>query len=316
MYNLNNPDKRATREGFGKAILELGMKNKNIIALSAGVGDSTMAHSLKAKIPEQYIEAGIAEANLIGMSAGLALAGKIPFPTSFASFLPGRCYDQIRQSVCYSNLNVKLVATHAGLTVGQDGATHQMMEDVAMLRATPNIKIIVPCDALEAEKATYAVAKTNGPFYLRLGREKIPVFTDNKTSFEVGKSITLKEGKDITIIACGIMVYYALLAAEKLEKENVSVRVINMHTIKPIDKDAIIKAAKETKAIVTAEEAQIYGGLGSAVAEVISQNYPVPMKIIGMPDKFGESGKSSDLMKKYGLTDNEIYFAVKKLFNR
>jgi transketolase len=188
-----------------------------------------------------------------------------------------------------------------------------MMEDVAMLRATPNIKIIVPCDALEAEKATHTIAKEIGPFYLRLGREKVPIFTDEKTPFEIGKSVTLKEGKDITIIACGIMVYYSLLAAEKLEKEGLSARVINMHTIKPIDKDAVIKAAKETKLVVTAEESQIYGGLGSAVAEIVSQNYPVPMKIIGMPDKFGESGKPSDLMRKYGLTDNEIVSAVKEL---
>ncbi len=316
MYNLNNPQKNATRDGFGKAILKLGEEDKRIVVLGASVGDSTRAFDFKAKFPDRYVEAGIAEANMIGMSAGLALAGKIPFPTSFATFLPGRCYDQIRQSVCYSNLNVKLVATHAGLTVGADGATHEMMEDVAMLRATPNIKIIVPCDSLEAEKATYALAKETGPFYLRLGREKIPVFTDAKTPFEIGKSVTLKDGKDITIIACGFMVYYSLLAAERLEKEKISVRVINMHTIKPIDANAIIKAAKETKAIVTAEEHQIYGGLGSAVAEVVSQNYPVKMKIIGMQDRFGESGKASDLLKKYGLTDDEIYDAAKMLINK
>jgi transketolase len=316
MYNLNNSVKQATREGFGKAILDLGQKDRNIIALSAGVGDSTMAHALRAKIPDQYIEAGIAEADMIGLSAGLALAGKIPFPTSFATFLPGRCYDQIRQSVCYANLNVKLVATHAGLTVGPDGATHQMMEDIAMLRATPNMTIVVPCDSLEAYKATKAIAEFKGPAYLRLGREKLPVFTKKDTPFKLGKSITLKEGKDVTIIAAGLMVYYSLLAAENLGKEGISVRVINMHTIKPIDKEAIIKAARETGAIVTAEEHQIHGGLGGAVAEVVSQEHPVPMKIIGMKDEFGESGNAPELLKKYGLTDGDIVAAVKELMKR
>lgn len=312
MYNLNNETKLATRDGFGNAIIELG-KNPKIVVLSASVGDSTRAYKFKEKFPKRYIEAGIAEQSMIGMSCGLALAGKIPFPTSFATFLPGRCYDHIRQSVCYSNLNVKLIATHAGLTVGADGATHQMMEDIAMMRALPNLQIIVPCDSLETEKATKAISNISGPFYLRLGREKIPVFTNNDTPFEIGKAVTLKDGKDITIIACGLMVYYSLLAAETLEKENISARVINMHTIKPLDNNVIIKAANETKAIVTVEEHQIYGGLGSAVSEVVSQNSPIKMKIIGMPDTFGESGKPSELLKKYGLTDGDIVNAVKEL---
>ncbi len=312
MYNLNNETKLATRDGFGNAIVQLGT-NQKIIVLSAGVGDSTRAFKFKEKYPKQYVECGIAEQSMIGIASGLALAGKIPFSTSFATFLPGRCYDHIRQSVCYSNLNVKLVATHAGLTVGADGATHQMMEDIAMMRALPDLKIIVPCDALEAEKATKAIANIEGPFYLRLGREKIPVFTNDETPFEIGKAVTLKDGSDVTIIATGLMVYYSLIAAEALEKENISCRVINMHTIKPIDKDAIIKAANETKAIVTVEEHQIYGGLGSAVSEVVSQNSPIKMKIIGMPDTFGESGKPLNLLKKYGLTDKEIVNAVKEL---
>ena len=311
MYNLNNETKLATRDGFGNAIVDLG-KNPKIVVLSASVGDSTRAYKFKEKFPKRYIESGIAEQIMIGMSCGLALAGKIPFPTSFATFLPGRCYDHIRQSVCYSNLNVKLVATHAGLTVGADGATHQMMEDIAMMRALPNLKITVPCDSLETEKATKAIANVNGPFYLRLGREKIPVFTNNDTPFEIGKAVTLKDGKDVTIIACGLMVYYSLKAAEALEKENISVRVINMHTIKPLDKDVIIKAANETKAIITVEEHQIYGGLGGAVSEVVSQNSPIKMKIIGMPDTFGESGKPLELLKKYGLTDSDIVKAVKE----
>lgn len=312
MYNLNNETKLATRDGFGNAIVDLG-KNPKIVVLSASVGDSTRAYKFKEKFPKRYIESGIAEQSMIGMSCGLALAGKIPFATSFATFMPGRCYDHIRQSVCYSNLNVKLVATHAGLTVGADGATHQMMEDIAMMRALPNLQIILPCDSLETEKATKAIANVNGPFYLRLGREKIPVFTNNDTPFEIGKAVTLKDGKDVTIIACGLMVYYSLKAAEALEKENISVRVINMHTIKPLDKDVIIKAANETKAIITVEEHQIYGGLGGAVSEVVSQNSPIKMKIIGMPDTFGESGKPLELLKKYGLTDSDIVKAVKEL---
>jgi transketolase len=308
--------KAATRDGFGKAIVDLCAKNKDIIALAASVGDSTRAEKVKEKFPAQYVECGIAEQNMIGVSCGLALAGKIPFPTSFCTFLPGRCYDHIRQSVCYSNLNVKLVATHAGLTVGADGATHEMMEDIAMMRATPNMIVIVPADALEAEKATHKAAEHLGPVYMRLGREETPVFTSDNVPFVIGKSIQLKEGKDATIIACGLMVYYSLLAAEMLEKEGVNVRVVNMHTIKPIDKDAIIKAAKETKGIVTVEEHQINGGLGGAVAEVLSQNHPAKLKIVGMQDRFGESGKPVDLLKKYGLTENEIVGAVKVIIGK
>ncbi len=313
MYNLDNEEKRPTRDGFGKAIVQLGEKNKDIVALSAGVGDSTRAFKFREKFPDRYVETGIAEQNMIGMAAGLALAGKIPYPSSFATFLPGRCYDHIRQSVCYSNLNVKMVSTHAGLSVGYDGATHQMMEDIAMMRALPNLKIIVPADSLEAEKATIAVSKFKGPAWLRLGREKIPLFTEKKTPFKIGKAVTLKDGSDVTIIACGLMVYYSLKAAESLQKEGISIRVINMHTIKPIDKKAIIKAAKETKAILTAEEHQIYGGLGGAVAEVLSQNYPTKMKIIGMKDEFAESGPGLELMKHYGMTDKDIVQEVKKL---
>ena len=313
MYDLNNEQKEATRDGYGKGLVELGKTNPKVIVLAAGAGDSTRAYKFKEKFPERYIEVGIAEQNLIGISAGLALAGKIPYPSTFASFLPGRCYDQIRQSVAYSQLNVKLAASHAGISVGADGATHQMMVDIAMMRATPNLDVIVPCDAREAVKATIAVSKTNRPCYLRFGREKIPVFTLENTPFEIGKANTLKKGKDATIIACGLMVYYALLAAESLEKEGISVRVINMHTIKPIDKEVIIKAAKETKCIVTAEEHQIHGGLGGAVAEVVVQNHPAPMKIIGVNDTFGESGKPSELLEKYGLTAKNIIKALKAL---
>jgi len=316
MYNLNSDVKKGTREGLGDGLIELADKNKDVVSLSSGVGDSTKAFSIKKKYPERYVETGIAEQNLVGMAAGLSLAGKIPYASSFAAFLPGRCFDQIRVSVCYSNLNVKLVSTHAGLTVGKDGASHQMMEDIAMMRALPNMKVIVPADALEAKRAVVAVADEFGPSYIRLGREKLPVFTNVDTPFVIGKAVTLKKGTDVTIIATGLMVYHSLIAAEKLEQEGISARVINMHTIKPIDKDVIIKAANETGAIVTAEEHQIYGGLGSAVGEVVVQNKLVPMKIIGMPDKFGESGSAHDLLVKYGLTDKEIIKAVKEVISK
>lgn len=311
MYNLNSKERAATREGFGRAIVELGERNKDIVALSAGVGDSTQAFKFKERFPERYIEAGIAEQNMIGMAAGLTLAGKIPFATSFAAFVPGRCYDQIRQSVCYSNLNVKLVGTHAGITVGADGATHQMMVDVSILRALPNMTVICPADSREAEKATRAAAAMKGPCYLRLSREKLPIFIDENVPFEIGKAITLREGTDVTLIACGVEVYYSLLAAEALEKEGISARVLNMHTLKPIDKKAIVKAAKETKAIVTAEEHQVLGGLASAVAEVVAQSCPVPMRFVGMQDMFGESGKAAELLKKYGMDDTAIAGAAR-----
>ncbi|MBN2422873.1 transketolase family protein [Candidatus Woesearchaeota archaeon] len=316
MYNLNNETKKATRDGFGSALVKLGEKNQKVVALAAGAGDSTRAFKFKEKFPERFIEVGIAEQNMIGIAAGLALAGKLPFPSTFAAFLPGRCYDQIRQSVCYSDLNVKLVSSHAGITVGADGATHQMMEDIAMLRATPNLTIIVPCDALETEKAVFAVAEMIGPTYIRCGREKTPVFTLEDTPFEIGKSVILRRGNDATIIACGLMVYYSLIASETLEKEGISVRVINMHTIKPIDREAILKAASETGAIITAEEHQINGGLGSAVAEVLVENNPVPMQRIGMKDCFGESGKPSQLLEKYQMNDKAIIQAVKEVTKR
>jgi len=306
-------DKASIREGFGKAIVKLGEKNKDIVVLAASVGDSTQAYKFKAKFPERYIESGIAEQNMIGMACGLALAGKIPFATSFATFLPGRCYDHIRQSVCYSNLNVKMVATHAGITTGADGATHQMMEDIAMLRALPNLTLVVPADALEAEKATIAVSKIKGPCFLRLGREKIPLVTEEKTPFEIGKANVMRNGKDITIIACGVMVHEALIAADKLKEEKIDARVINLHTIKPIDEKTIIKAANETKGIVAAEEHQIMGGMGSAVAEVVVKNKPVPMRFIGMNDCFGESGKADELMDNYGFRSKNIIKAVKEI---
>jgi transketolase len=308
-------DMKATREGLGNALKKLAETNKEVVALAAGVGDSTQSLNMKKLHPERYIEAGIAEQNMVTMAAGLALAGKIPFASSFASFLPGRCFDQIRQSVCYANLNVKLVSTHAGLTVGPDGATHQMMEDIAMMRALPNMTVVVPCDALEAERAVLHAAEMRGPIYIRLGREKMPVLTQDK-KFELGKGMLMRQGKDLTIIATGIMVNEAMVAAEELEKDGISARVINIHTIKPIDEEMILQAAKETKHIVTAEEHQVYGGLGGAVAELLSKKLPTKMSIVGMKDTFGESGSAKDLMKKYGLDSATIVSASKELLQQ
>ncbi len=308
-------DKRATRDGFGKAIEDIGSDEK-IIVLAAGTGDSTRAHKFRAKFPERYIECGISEQNMIGMAAGVSLDNRIPIATTFAAFLPGRCFDQIRQSVCYSNLNVKLAATHAGLTVGPDGATHQMMEDIAMLRALPNMTIIVPCDANEAEAATKAMIKHTGPVYLRLGRPKVDVITAADETFKIGISKKLNQGDDCTIISCGYMVGESIKACKSLEKEGIRCRLINMHTIKPIDKEAIIKAAKETGCIVTAEEHQKAGGLGSAVAEALAEALPTPLIRVGMDDSFGESGKPEELMDKYGLTAKAISDAARMVMKK
>jgi len=304
---------RSVRDGFGKALVELGKKNKNILAFSADLAGSVRTNWFAAEFPDRHFEVGIAEQNMAGIASGLAACGKIPFIGSFAVFNPGRNLDQIRSSIAYSNMNVKIIGAHAGITVGQDGATHQALEDISITRALPNMTVLVPCDYDEMFNATIASAEHKGPVYIRSGRPKIPDITKPEDKFEIGKAKLMKQGKDVTIIACGIMVSKALEAAELLEKDKISVRVINMHTIKPIDKDAIIKAAKETKAIITAEEHQVIGGLGSAVAEVVVQNHPVPMEFVGIKDSFGESGSGDELLEKYGLTSKDIVKAVKNL---
>ncbi len=311
MYTLKCEEKRSTREAFGEELARLGEENKDIMALAAGCSDSTKVNIFAKKFPERYVEAGIAEANMVGMAAGLALAGKVPFVSSFAVFVPGRCYDHIRQSVCYSNLNVKLVGTHFGITVGPDGATHQMLEDIAMMRTLPNMTVLHPADGLEAEKATRAAAEMKGPCYLRLSRNKVPTFTNKDTPFEIGKAVQLRDGSDLTLIATGPLVYKGLKAAEALEKEGISARVLNMHTIKPLDEEAIVDVARDTGAIVTIEEHQMAAGLGGAVAEVVSQRHPVPMRIVGMPDTFGESGNPDKLLEKYGFTEESIALAAR-----
>ena len=304
---------RSVRDGFGKALVELGKKNKNIVAFSADLAGSVRTNWFAAEFPDRHFEVGIAEQNMAGIASGLAACGKIPFIGSFAVFNPGRNLDQIRSSIAYSNMNVKIIGAHAGITVGQDGATHQALEDISITRALPNMTVLVPCDYDEMFNATIASAEHKGPVYIRSGRPKIPDITKPEDKFVIGKAKLMKQGKDVTIIACGIMVSKALEAAELLEKDKISVRVINMHTIKPIDKDAIIKAAKETKAIITAEEHQVIGGLGSAVAEVVVQNHPVPMEFVGIKDSFGESGSGDELLEKYGLTSKDIVKAVKNL---
>jgi len=307
-----------TREGFGQAMMELAKENPNVVALCADLTTSLRLKKFEEKYPDRFIQVGVAEQNMVSVAAGLALGGKIPFAASYAVFNPGRTWDQIRVSICYSSLNVKLIGGHTGLSTGPDGATHQALEDLALVRVLPNMAVIVPCDNEEARKATHAIAQKQGPCYLRLGRTKVADVTNTKTNFKIGQANTVKEGSDVTIIACGIMVQKALVAAEQLAKENISVRVVNMHTIKPIDKKVIIKAANETKLIVTAEEHQITGGLGSAVAEIIVQetgttiNKATPVRMIGMQDCFGESGSAEELLEKYGLTSEAIYKTIKE----
>ncbi|MEI7934536.1 MAG: transketolase family protein [Chlorobiaceae bacterium] len=307
---------KATRTGFGEALLEIARENSSVVALCADLTGSLNMNLFRDAFPDRFIQTGIAEANMISMAAGLATTGKIPVAASFAVFATGRVYDQIRQSVCYSNLNVKICASHAGLTLGEDGATHQILEDIGLMRGLPRMTVVVPSDYSETIRATKAIIKHEGPVYLRFGRPNIPDFSLDEDGFEIGKSIELHPGKDVTVIACGIMVWKALEAARILEKEGVGVRVINMHTIKPIDTLAIVRAANDTGAIVTAEEHQIYNGLGDAVSHVCALNIPVPIEMVGVEDQFGESGKADDLLEKYKLTTadilEKIYLALRR----
>lgn len=306
-------NKIATRQAYGNALKELAVTNKNVVVLDADLSKSTMTANFKEVAPERFLNMGIAEGNMMSVAAGLASCGKVVFASTFAIFAAGRAFEQIRNSIAYPHLNVKVCATHAGLTVGEDGASHQAVEDLSLMRSIPGMTVISPSDGIEAEAAIKAVSEFNGPCYVRLGR--MPVNTVNDFEgykFEIGKGVKLKEGKDATIIANGIMVDAALEAKEILLGEGIDVSVINIHTLKPIDEEIIIKAAKETGAIVTAEEHNVIGGLGSAVSEVVSENYPVPVLKVGIKDVFGESGKPADLLEKYGLTANEIVKSVKK----
>lgn len=306
----------ATREAYGKTLVQLGGENKDIVVLDADLSKSTNTAHFAKQFPERFFDMGVAEQNMIGTAAGFAAAGKIPFASSFAVFATGRAFEQIRNSVAYPALNVKIAATHAGISVGEDGASHQSIEDIAIMRSLPNMTVIVPADATETDMAIRAAVKIKGPVYVRLGRLGVPVLFDENYQFVPGKANVIREGRDAAIIACGLMVAPALEAAERLMAENLSVQVVNMHTIKPIDRAAVVSAAKETGALVTAEEHSIIGGLGSAVAEVLAVEYPAVLEMVGVQDTFGESGPPAELLVKYGLTADSIIAAVKKAIGR
>ena len=306
----------ATRDAYGKALVKLGQINEQVVVLDADLSKSTKTNDFYKAYPDRFFNMGIAEQNLIGAACGLATAGKIPFASSFAMFATGRAFEIIRNSVAYPKLNVKVCATHAGITVGEDGASHESIEDIAIMRSVPNMTVLVPADGVEAEQMILEAARVYGPMYVRLGRSAVPTIFDENYKFEIGKGVVVREGNDATIIACGIMVYEAIKASEELALEGINTRVINMSTIKPIDKELIINAARETKAIVTAEEHSIIGGLGSAVSEVVSEECPVVVKKVGVNDSFGESGTPAELLKKYGLTSNDIVRAVKEAITK
>jgi transketolase len=305
-----------TRDGYGYGLLELGAANPDVVVLDADLAKSTRSDWFAAKYPDRFFDIGIAEQDMVGTAAGLSLGGKIPFATTYGVFMAGRAWDQIRTTVCYSDLNVKIAGAHGGISAGGDGATHQALEDIALMRVLPNMRVLVPCDATEARKATVAAGMIKGPCFLRFAREATPVFTEDGDFFEIGKANVLKSGTDATIIAAGPIVYEALLAHDQLAAEGISLRVINMHTIKPLDEAAILAAARETGAIVTAEEAQIYGGLGGAVAEVLARNVPTPVEMVGIVDTFLECGTPDELAVKYGLTAKDLVIAVKKVIAR
>ncbi|MBC2579597.1 transketolase family protein [Clostridium sp. DJ247] len=297
---------KATREAYGQILAELGIENKNIVALDADLSKSTKSADFQKKNPERFFNMGIAEADMIGTAAGLATCGKIPFASTFAMFAAGRAYEQIRNSVAYPKLNVKIAASHAGITVGEDGATHQPIEDISLMRGIPNMVVLNPSDDIETRAAVIAAAEYKGPVYIRLGRMAVPTLHDESYKFEIGKGEILKEGKDVAIIATGIMVSMALEAAKELEKDGISAAVVNIPTIKPIDSELIAKLAKEIGKIVTAEEHSVIGGLGSAVCEVICKSHPAVVKMVGINDTFGQSGKPKDLLKYYELTPEKI----------
>lgn len=309
-------EQEPTRKGYGQGVLDLGAEDEKIVVLTADLAESTMVLDFAKKYPQRFIECGVAEQNMMGVAAGLALYGKTTFVSSYATFSPGRSWDQLRVSVCYSMANVKVAGAHTGVTVGPDGATHQALEDVAMTRVLPNLTVEVPCDAIEARKCVVALGRMQGPAYFRLGRSKTPIITTVETPFQIGKVDVFREGKDVAVIASGPVIYNALLAAIELEKEGISVMVVNNHTIKPIDQEGIVRAAKMCGAVVTLEEHQTQGGCGSAVCEVLARFYPVPVEMLGMPNTFGESGQPEELIKKYGMDKEAVISAIKKVLKR
>lgn len=316
MKKYTYTEKKDTRSGFGAGLAELGDTNENVVALCADLVGSLKMEKFIENHPKRFFQIGIAEANMMGIAAGLTIGGKIPFTGTFANFSTGRVYDQIRQSIAYSNKNVKVCASHAGLTLGEDGATHQILEDIGLMKMLPGMTVINTCDYNQTKAATLAIAEHVGPVYLRFGRPKVPVFMPENEKFEIGKAIQLTEGNDVTIIATGHLVWEALQASKKLETMGISAEVINIHTIKPLDEEAILKSISKTGCIVTAEEHNILGGLGESVSRVLAENNPVPQEFVAVNDSFGESGTPEQLMEKYGLTDNDIVLAAKKAISR
>ena len=304
--------KKAIRQSYGEALAELGKKNEKIVVLDADLSSATKTNIFAKEFPERFLDMGIAEANMIGTAAGLATCGKIPYVSTFAAFAAGRAYDQIRCSVCYPKLNVKICVTHSGITVGEDGATHQMIEDISMMRTMPNMTVMTTSDDVETKWAVEEISKIEGPVYLRLARVKTSKIYDENQKFEIGKAIQIGEGTDATIFATGVTVEQALIAKEELQKQGIEVRVVDMHTIKPIDKEMIIKCAKETKKLISVEDHSIIGGLGSAISEVLTENYPVKLKRIGIKDCFGRSGKAEELIKYFGIDSESIKKAVQE----
>ena len=318
LFDQSKLESKPTRDGFGRGLVDAGKVNPSIVALTADLAESTRVEWFQKEFPERFIEMGVAEQNLVTVASGMANVGKIPFITSYATFSPGRNWEQIRTTVCINDVPVKIIGNHAGLTVGPDGATHQALEDIAIMRTLPNMQVIVPADMHQANAATRAIAETGKPAYLRLGRSGVPTFTTPETPFEIGKAQTVyeTESADVTIIACGSLVYEALQAAKTLEAQGIHADVINVHTIKPIDRAAIIAAAKKTGAIVTAEEHQIMGGMGSAVAEVVVEESPVPMEFVGVRDSYGQSGTPEELLKFYKVDRDAIVVAVQDVLRR
>ncbi|MCD6018410.1 MAG: transketolase [Bacteroidetes bacterium] len=316
MKKYTYTEKKDTRSGFGAGLQQLGQTNPNVVALCADLIGSLKMDAFKAENPDRFFQVGIAEANMIGIAAGLTIGGKIPFTGTFANFSTGRVYDQIRQSVAYSGKNVKICASHAGLTLGEDGATHQILEDIGLMKMLPHMCVINPCDYNQTKAATIAIADHHGPVYLRFGRPTVPNFTPADQKFEIGKAILLNEGTDVTILATGHLVWKAIEAGEKLAEQGISVEIINIHTIKPLDNEAILKSVAKTKCVVTAEEHQMNGGLGDSVAQLLSRNTPTPQEFVAVNDSFGESGTPDQLMTKYGLDTVNIIEAVNKVMKR
>ncbi len=307
---------RATREGFGQGLLELGRQNPNVVGLTADLMESLQMQHFQKEFPERFFQVGIAEANMMGIAAGLATAGKIPFTGTFANFSTGRVYDQIRQSIAYSHKNVKICASHAGVTLGEDGATHQILEDIGMMRMLPGMVVINPCDFNQTKAATMAIAEHHGPVYLRFGRPSWPIFTPENQKFKIGKALHLASGKDVTIFATGHLVWTSIEAAKELAAQGISCEIINIHTIKPLDEEAILDSVSKTRAVVVAEEHQRNGGLGDAIANLLAHRLPVPMEYVGVNDTFGESGKPAELLEKYGLGKKDVIWAVKDVLDR